>query len=106
VIGLRGRGFSTRQIADAIGIGENTVTALEVSAGRSRRASAAGEVVGRAALLPSVLLDRLGPHAARRGITVLELLRRILKAVIDGKLVDAVLDDADEVATYLEGEAA
>jgi hypothetical protein len=98
--------LSTRHIAEAIGIGENTVTALEVSAGRSKRAAAAGEVVGRAVLLPSALLDRLGPHAARRGITTLELLRRILKAVIDGKLVDAVLDDADDVAAYLEGEAA
>lgn len=36
-------------------------------------------------------------QAEARGITVGELERRILLAIIDGRLVNAVLDDADEM---------
>lgn len=40
------------------------------------------------------VLAALRPHASRREITVNELARRIVEAAIEGKLIDAVLDDA------------
>ena len=40
-------------------------------------------------------LAALASHAAERGVTVDILARRILQAVIDGNLVNAVLDDGE-----------
>lgn len=49
----------------------------------------------RTVLFPIELLDALAPHAARRGVKVNELARRIVETVVDGGLVDAVLDDRE-----------
>ena len=49
------------------------------------------------------LRHALQPHADKRGIDPQELAVRILQCIIDGRLVDAVLDDLD--ATNV-GEAA
>ena len=40
-------------------------------------------------------LAALASHAAARGVTVDVLARRILQAVVDGNLADAVLDDGE-----------
>ena len=46
-------------------------------------------------LIEKDLLDKLKPHAQQRLITVNELSRRILEAVADDSMVDAVLDDME-----------
>ncbi len=98
VIAMRRQGLSTEQIADRIGIDRNTVTALEHSALRSvKRRKRPAEEHGRTVLFPVDILDRLRPAAARRGIAVNALARRIVETVIDDNLIDSVLDDLDEI---------
>ncbi|MDX3971129.1 MAG: hypothetical protein QHD01_31675 [Bradyrhizobium sp.] len=101
VIGLRAQNLSTKEIAARIGIEQRTVVALELSAARSHRRVQSCRTV----LVPVDILAALGPHAAKRGIAVNELIRRLIDACVDDKIVDAVLDDADEVRAYLEGAA-
>lgn len=105
VQGMRAEGLATRTIARRIGIDTSTVRALEASAGRAdRRAEpvargargARGGIGEVAVILPVDIVRALRPHAARRGIAVDTLARRILDAALDG-MVDGVLDDAAEL---------
>ncbi|MCG8357628.1 MAG: hypothetical protein MI920_18850 [Kiloniellales bacterium] len=98
VIDLRGRGLSYHEIAARIGVPPKTVAALESSAGRARHRRPS-EANGRTVVFPVDLLERLGPHAAARNVTVNELARRIVDTVIDEDLVPAVLDDVAEDAS-------
>lgn len=93
VLALRKQGRSTPDIAIALGVEVKTVSALEHSAGRGRRAPRPAEQLGRTILFPVDVLDALGPYAARRGVHPNALARRIVEEVVDGGLVDAVLDD-------------
>ncbi len=93
VIALRGQNLPTGAIADAIGIDNKTVAALEASAARSRVTAE----MHRTVVFPLDVLRPLYPHAVRRGCTVNELARRIVDTVIEDGIIDAVLDDrADE----------
>ena len=106
VVALRSAGRSTRHIAEALGIEEKTVTALEHSAGRAkRRAVRPAEEHGRTVLFPIDVLDALSPHAARRGVHVNQLARRIVETVVDEGLVDSVLDDLADIAAMEERDA-
>lgn len=98
VMALRSQRLSTAIIAQRLGIDQKTVTALEHSAGRSKRKPRPAEELGRTVLFPIDVLDALSPHAARRGMHVNQLARRIVEQVIDDDIVDAVMDD-DEAAT-------
>lgn len=103
VVALRGQGLETKQIADRIGIEPKTVTALESSAARShRRALRPAEEHGRTILFPIDVLNRLRRPAERRGIHPNRLARLIVEAVVDGALVDAVLDDEDSINDYVQ----
>jgi DNA-binding CsgD family transcriptional regulator len=94
VLAFRLANMTTRQIAEKIGIAESTVTALEHSALRStKRAARPAEEHGRTILFPRDLLERLGPHAARRCINPNSLARLIVETVVDEGLIDNVLDD-------------
>lgn len=98
VLALRGKGLTTRQIADQIGVEPKTVSALEHSALRSsKRRARPAEEHGRTILFPVDLLDRLRPAAARRGIHANQLARLIVETVVDDGLIDSVLDDLDEI---------
>lgn len=99
VVALRAQHLSTAEIGARIGIEQKTVVALELSASRSQRRSQSCRTV----LVPVDVLALLSPHAARRGINANQLIRRLIEAIIDDDMVDAVLDDADEVRTYLHG---
>jgi hypothetical protein len=101
VIGLRSQHLSTEDIAARIGIEKRTVVALELSAARSRRRPQSCRTV----LIPVDVLASLSPHAAKRGIAPNELIRRLIEACIDDKIIDAVLDDAEQVAQYLAAGA-
>jgi hypothetical protein len=96
VLGLRQLGFSTGQIASAIGINSKTVTALECGSARPRRERSEYQYLGRAVLVPTDVLDALGPHAAKRGVSVNSLARLIICTVADEGMIDAVLDDGAE----------
>lgn len=97
VIGLRGNGLTTVQIANAIGIPEKTVIALELGSSRPRREPRPSEQLGRTVVIPTDVLDALGPHAAKRSISVNYLVRLIVSTVVDEGMIDAVLDDAEEL---------
>lgn len=97
VLALRADGLTTRQIADRVGIPEQTVTALEHSAGRAKqRPARPAEINGRTILFPRDILDRLGPHAAKRCIHPNSLARLIVEVVVEEGLIDSVLDDGAE----------
>lgn len=97
VLALRAKGCTTSQIAESIGIPENTVTALEHSAGRAKvRPARPAEINGRTILFPKDVLDRLGPHAARRCIHPNSLARMIVEIAVDEGLIDSILDDGGE----------
>ena len=118
ILGMLDRGLSRAEIADRIGIPLGTVAALECSAARSlgRRAAtspssesaltasrdassvATAPSHGRAILIPESVLRALRRAAARRGLTPHELARLLVVTVADNGLVDAVLDDAGEIA--------
>jgi hypothetical protein len=99
VQGLRRQGLTTRQIAQAIGIENKTVIALEHSSGRKRLPRPA-EQMGRTIVFPVDVLSGLQPHAARRGIHVNSLARLIVTTVLDENLVDSVMDDADDITGW------
>ena len=90
---FRAQGVPTREIARRLGVAVKTVSALEQSAARTRRIRPAEEM-GRTVVVPVDVLDALAPHAARRGLSVNALVRRIVETVADEGIVDAVLDDA------------
>lgn len=97
VLALRADGQTTRQIAARIGIPEQTVTALEHSSGRAKsRTLRPAEVNGRTVLFPRDILDRLGPHAAKRCIHPNSLARMIVEIAVDEGLIDSILDDGAE----------
>jgi DNA-binding CsgD family transcriptional regulator len=96
VIALREQGLSTAEIASRIGIETKTVSALEASALRSRaRAARPFQQQGRAVLFPLDVLAALRRPAEQRGLHPNRLAGLIVEAVVDGNLVDAVLDDAE-----------
>jgi len=95
VMALRGQGLSTAAIAEWIGIEPKTVAALEASAARSKaRARLPAEEQGRLVPFPIDVLNQLRRPAEKRRIHPNQLAQLIIEAVIDGNLVDAVLDDA------------
>jgi len=93
VLALRAQRVSTAEIARRLEIEPKTVTALAHSAGRRRRATRPSEEMGRTIVFPVDILDALRPHAAKRGMHVNSLARRIVETVVDEKMVDALLDD-------------
>lgn len=94
VLALRADGLSTQQIAAKIGIPEQTITALEHSAGRAKqRPKRPAEENGRTVLFPRDILDRLSPHAAKRCIHPNSLARLIVEIAVDEGLIDSILDD-------------
>lgn len=102
VAGMRSQGLSTGEIANAIGISVSTVSALECGSGRPRsiRRDRPSEQLGRTVVVPIDVLDQLGPHAARRGVSTNHLVRLIVSTVVDEGMVDAVLDDSDDVEAW------
>jgi len=96
VLALRAQRFSTEAIAARLGIETKTVSALEHSAGRPKRAPRPIEELCRTVLFPIDVLDSLGPHAAKRNIHPNHLARLIVETVVDEKMIDAVLDDGED----------
>lgn len=92
---LRAQGLSTRQIAEAIGIPTQRVSALELNGGGERRLreEPPSEQLGRVVTVSIDVLDALSPHAARRGMHVNSLARKIITTVVRENMIDAVLDD-------------
>ena len=101
-LGLAARGLKSQEIAEALYLDTSTVAALIAS--RRRRAGVVTPEErplhenGRTIQVSNDVLDALLLHAARRGITVNQLVRNVLANVVDDGLVDAVLDDATDLS--------
>lgn len=94
-IALRAAGLSTKEIASRIGVAPATVVSLEIS---GRRAREARPPDGVRLVIPQAVLDALDAPARRRGLTAGRLAVRILRTVVLERLVDAVLDDGEELS--------
>jgi transcriptional regulator with XRE-family HTH domain len=90
---LTAQGLSQAEIAARIGIkpGSVAVYCHYLRRGRGYR----GYPKFARIRIERDVLAPLASHAAKRGLTVDILARRILQAVVDGNLVDAVLDDGE-----------
>ncbi len=93
VLSLFESGLRFPQIARKIGIPEKSVQGLYYCGLRHDRRGRPGERMARTIVVPNDILGALNEPAARRGISVNELARRILDTVAFEKMVDAVLDD-------------
>jgi transcriptional regulator with XRE-family HTH domain len=93
---LREQGLSTKEIARRLQIKLSTVSALECGSGRACRLPRQSHERGRTIAVPIDVLNALSPHAAKRGIHVNSLARLIISTVVDDRMIDAVLDDADD----------
>lgn len=96
VAALRAEGLATADIACRIGVEAKTVSALEASAARVVRQSQparSGDQLGRSVLIPFEDYAALRPHAARRAVTVDQLVRALVEVIAQDEMVDAVLDD-------------
>lgn len=47
----------------------------------------------RTVVFPLDMLERLAPHAIRRGVSVNVLIRELVHQILDDALIDAVMDD-------------
>lgn len=95
VLALRKQGLSTRGIAHKLFIAPSSVSALEASHARTmhRLPDTPAKDHGRAVLLTPDVHRLLGPHAARRNMSVSHLARLIIEIAVDEKMIDAILDD-------------
>lgn len=99
VCALRLAGVSTAEIARRIGITAAQVRSLETSRRRCDAANAGARQHNTTTMqpvdLPKLQIIALRGLASRRNLSVDQLVRRIVGAVIDDDLVDAVLDDGE-----------
>lgn len=94
VLALRQAGMTTREIANRIGIEVKTVAALECSASRTHRHGVRNVATGVIGAIPLNVRQMLRPHAARRALTVDQLVREIIATVAQGNLVAEEWSDA------------
>lgn len=98
VIALRKQGLSTAIIARRLLITASQVSALEASHARSmnKRSDAPTKDHGRAVLLTADVHRLLGPHAAKRDMSVSHLARLLIETAVDDNMIDAILDDGGD----------
>jgi len=103
VLALQQQGMCDQVIANNIGITKSTVSALANSGQRrslhpaktKKRKRRPAEQNARTVVIENVVLFRLHPHAKLRGISVNELVRRLVETAVDDNLVDSILDDME-----------
>ena len=101
VLALRAQGVSDRAIAARLDIEVKTVSALAISAARTKRHSGGEPRPTQPGLhVPSDILSALRPHAVKRGISVSRLALAIIETAVLQDLVDAVLDDDGQAGRW------
>ena len=103
-LALNTQGLTTLQIATRLGLETTVVSALLCSKlGRTcgtgqRRGKEPPHENGGTIVVSIDVLTALRPHAARRGVTVHQIVGDILASVVDDRIVDAALHDAADLA--------
>lgn len=92
-VALKAKGHDAHQIADMIGITVGNVHAL-LHYARTRALKTDPE---RSVYMRLTVRDiaALKPHAEARGLRPCELAARLIRALVEDNLIDAVLDDAE-----------
>lgn len=90
VVALRAKGLPAEEVARLIGATRKNVESLERY---GRRRGQALHVEAIATVLPDEVQERLAPQARKRNLSLNRLIIRILTAVANDNIVDAVLDD-------------
>jgi hypothetical protein len=93
--GLHAAGMSVEEIAQKTGVSRGTVRVVLCHANRGRTRPGVTE---RTVRVPVDILDRLRIRANARGISVNELVRRLLDSIADDDLADCILDDGENHA--------
>jgi hypothetical protein len=93
VMALTAQGLDRFEIAARIGIKPGSV-AVHQHYGKRGRIDRSTETCRRVRIKRDAL-NALASHAAKLGLTVDSLARLILQAVVEGNIVDAVLDDGE-----------
>lgn len=99
VLAMLDAGRTHRQIGDAIGIAPATVAALANSGMRANsRTGRRQRLDHRTVVIEVETLNALVRPAIRRNISVAVLVRRLIDTIVAHDMVDAVLDDREEMA--------
>lgn len=85
---LRARGLSNGEIVKQFAADGQTITSKQISALLQYQKSRAGLL-----RVPKIVVERLAPAAAARGISIVELAEELLAVIARDEMVDAVLDD-------------
>lgn len=96
VSALRAIGKDTDEISAILGMTKAKIRSAERHA-MDQSAPKASASADRGMLLPGAVISELTKHAARRGIAPNTLARRIVETSLRENLVDAILDDAEEI---------
>lgn len=92
-LALRRQGKKQREIAELIGVQPHAVGNLIRHASRGKGSGETFPLLGE---LPSQARTQLTRAAKARGISVRDLIRRLLQTAASSGLVDAILDDRSE----------
>jgi len=105
IIRLALEGLPPREIAARTGATSNHCSAV-ISKARSTgtditrfgpgRAATVNGRANRALVISADIARDLEPFADRRGVTVQEIVRRLVTAVVEDGIVDAILDDGEQ----------
>lgn len=97
-LALRDQGLSPKAIADRFAQAGEAISTHQISGLLSR----CNRSKGARLTLPRTLVERLSPAADARGVTPGQLTERLLATVVEANLIDAVLDDRDEISPKKE----
>lgn len=89
---LHDDGLSVEEIAQKIGISQETVRVVLCHVRNGRR-RCWHRVLTCTIVVPTTTLDRLRVDADARGVSVNKLVRLLLDHIVDDNMVNAVLDD-------------
>lgn len=108
VLALRAQGLSYLDIARRVGIDSKTASALAASGARKSYRQQAGAAAPPPAGIVLSKFTRAGLRtaAAARSLSIDALAIRLLDAIVDGELIDAVLDDRDDEIQSVDRPAA
>lgn len=88
---LKSQGLSNEQIAERFGPSYTVKDINEIIRWSGRRRS--GSIDAKNTYVTSETFQALRPHAIARGLSVKELISRLIENVAKDNLVDAILDD-------------
>lgn len=91
---MQSNGSTNKEIAEAIGSTEGSVTSRTSQLGLSRNPKHPTEKSIRVAF-PEWIVTRCTPHAARRDLSPADLIRLLIEHIARENLFEAILDDGE-----------